>query len=35
MGKLTATKVKALTEPGTYMDGDRLMLVVTSKSSAS
>lgn len=35
MGKLTATKVKALTEPGTYMDGDGLMLVVTSKSSAS
>lgn len=35
MGKLTATKVKALTETGTYMDGDGLMLVVTSKSSAS
>jgi integrase len=35
MGKLTATKVKALTEPGTYMDGDGLMLVVTSKSPAS
>jgi len=35
MGKLTATKVKAFTEPGTYMDGDGLMVVVTPKSSAS
>lgn len=29
MGKLTALKVKSLNEPGSYSDGDGLMLVVT------
>lgn len=28
MGKPTALKVKALTEPGSYIDGDGLILVV-------
>lgn len=35
MGKLTALKVKALTEPGSYRDGDGLMLVVGSNGAAS
>ena len=28
MGKLTATAVKAAREPGRYVDGDGLMLIV-------
>jgi integrase len=35
MGKLTALKVKSLTESGRYSDGDGLMLDVSSKGSAS
>ncbi len=34
MGKLTALKVKALTEPGSYVDGDGLMLVIGSGGAA-
>lgn len=35
MGKLTALKIKALTEPGSYTDGDGLMLVIWPSGSAS
>lgn len=35
MGKLTALSVKAATEPGTYGDGDGLMLVVKSSGARS
>lgn len=35
MGKLTATQVKALKEPGRYSDGDGLMLIVSAPGSAS
>ena len=35
MGKLTALKLKALTEPGSYTDGNGLMLVVGSGGAAS
>ena len=35
MGKLTALKVKALTEPGSYIDGDGLMLVIGTSGAAS
>jgi hypothetical protein len=35
MGKLTALKVKTLTEPGSYIDGNGLMLVVKSTGAAS
>lgn len=35
MGKLNALKVKAATQPGTYIDGDGLMLVVKSSGSRS
>ncbi len=34
MGKLTALKVKALTEPGSYVDGDGLMLVIGATGAA-
>lgn len=34
MSKLTALKVKALTEPGSYIDGDGLMLVIGSGGAA-
>ncbi len=35
MGNLTALKMKALTEPGRYSDGDGLILDVSAKGSAS
>lgn len=35
MGKLTALKVKAITDPGRYADGDGLMLDVTSSGAKS
>jgi hypothetical protein len=33
MGKLTATKIRALTEPGQYSDGDGLFLELNGKDS--
>lgn len=35
MGNLTATRIKALTEPGQYVDGDGLMLVIWPSRSRS
>jgi hypothetical protein len=35
MGQLTATKSKAITEPGRYVDGDGLMLRVTDGGAKS
>ena len=35
MGKLTIMKIKALTEPGRYTDGDGLMLLVSPNGSTS
>lgn len=35
MGKLTATQVKALKQPGRYHDGEGLMLAVSASGSAS
>ena len=35
MGNLTALKMKAMTEPGRYSDGDGLILDVSAKGSAS
>jgi integrase len=35
VGKLTAVKVKALVEPGRYLDGNGLLLVVGSKGAKS
>lgn len=35
MGQLTVARIKALTEPGRYMDGDGLMLVVKPTGAQS
>jgi integrase len=35
MGKLTALKIRSLTEPGRYSDGDGLFLEINGKGSAS
>lgn len=33
MGNLTFARIKAISEPGRYIDGDGLMLVVRAKGS--
>lgn len=35
MGNLTVARIKTLTTPGTYVDGDGLMLVVAPGGSRS
>lgn len=35
MGQLTATKIKTLTEPGRYIDGDGLMMEIAPGGSRS
>jgi hypothetical protein len=35
MGKLTALRIRSLTEPGRYPDGDGLFLKLTGKGSGS
>ena len=35
MGQLTAMKIKTLTEPGRYTDGDGLMLIVATGGARS
>lgn len=35
MGKLAAVKIRSLTEPGRYSDGDGLFLEINGKGAAS
>lgn len=35
MGKLTAVKIRSLTEPGRYSDGDGLFLEINGKGAGS